>query len=186
MDDQDAKKRTALALVGIAVVLLVVPLLLNIMRGGARGVGYDPRSQGSGLFFAATYSPAAAEGPLNGRLVVVVSREPPIWPRTTDAETWPYMFWRDVTAWSPGRPVELTDDYPGLPLPSLAHIPPGHYWVQGLFEAGTAPGESPPSNWSPEPGDLLSRPVEVYVDPRSDDVIRVDLGRTVTAPAAVP
>src|SRR5688572_1055648 len=100
MDDRDPKVRTALALAGIAVVLLVVPLLLNIVRGGARGVGYDPRSQGSGMFFAATYPPTVADGPLQGRLVIVVSREPPIWPRSTDAEDWPYMFWQDVTAWN--------------------------------------------------------------------------------------
>jgi hypothetical protein len=187
MNDHDARKRTALALVGIAVVLLVAPLLLNIVRGGARGVGYDPRSQGSAMLFAVTYQASVANGPLRGRLFVVVSREPPIWPRTTDAEDWPYMFWRDVTAWEPGRRIELTDEHAGLPLPSIAHIPPGYYWVQGLFEADAPPGEMPPSNWSPAPGDLLSRPVEVYVDPRGEDAIRVDMARTVAeTPAPTP
>lgn len=183
MSDRDVRLRTALGLGGIALALFFLPLLINIVRGGSEGVGYDPRTQGSAMLFAVTYERSVSQGPLNGRLVVIVSRDPPIWPRDPDPGTnWPYLFWRDVRAWSPGRPVEVTDEAGGIPLPSLAHIPPGYYWVQGVFQASDSPAQAPPSGWNPEPGDLIGRPAEVYVDPRGEDVIRVDLARRVAEP----
>jgi hypothetical protein len=187
MDGRDVKVRTGLRLAALALVMFLLPLVLNLLRGGAEGVGYDPRTQGSALFFAVTYPSTAARGPLQGRLVVVVSLNAPIWPLAEEPEgpTGPYLFWRDVTGWQPGRPIEVTDDAPGLPVPSLAHIPPAHYWVQGIFEPGEAAGRPLPNDWSPEPGDLLSRPVKINVDPRSEDVIRVDLTRVVAAPGPV-
>jgi hypothetical protein len=185
MDNRDVKVRTGLVLAGVALVMLLLPLILNLIRGGASGVGYDPRTDGSAMFFAVTYPSTAAQGPVQGRLVVVVSLNAPIWPLADEPEgpTGPYFFWKDVNGWQPGRPLELRDDSPGLPVPSLAHIPPGYYWVQGVFEPGEAAGRALPSSWSPEPGDLMSRPVQVSVDPRSEDMIRVDLARKVVAPA---
>jgi hypothetical protein len=187
MDERDVKVRTGLGLAAVALTMLLLPLVINIIRGGAEGVGYDPRRDGSALLFAVTYQASVAGGPLRGRLVVIVSLNAPVWPLADEpGENGPYLFWRDVTGWRAGSPIELTDDAPGLPVPRLAYIPPAHYWVQGVFEPGAPAGQPLPSDWSPEPGDLLSRPVEVYVDPRSEDVIRVDLARTVSAPAPAP
>lgn len=194
MNERDVRIRTGLGLAVIAATLLLLPLLLNVMRGGARGVGFDPREQGSELLFAATYPTAAAEGPLDGRLVIVLSRDTAAEPRL-QVEAGPpgqQVLGLDVEGWLPGRPVEVTDSAFGFPLPSLAHVPAGHYRVQAVldryenFRLGSGEAvklpAAPGGSWNLRAGNLVSRPVEVYVDPRSRDVIRLDLARTIAPP----
>jgi hypothetical protein len=195
MNDPAVRTRMALGLTAIAFALILLPLLLNLLRGGAEGVGHDPRTQGSDLRFAVSYAETAGTGPLSGRLFVIVSRNGEVEPRLQVASGGrePYVVGRRVTAWRPGRPVELTDQDPGPSIPSLAHIPPGHYHVQGVFEPdrprdpapeGSADGsEDDPAAtaWASRAGNLVSRPVELYVDPRSGHVLRVYLARTITA-----
>ena len=59
----------------IALVMLLLPLLLNLLRGGASGVGRDPRTRGSDLVFAITYPATADPGPLSGTFYLIVARE---------------------------------------------------------------------------------------------------------------
>jgi hypothetical protein len=206
MNDPAARTRMAIGLTAIALVLILLPLILNVLRGGAEGVGHDPRTQGSDLRFTVSYAMDAAAGPLSGRLFVIVARSGDIEPRLQVASGGrePYVVGRRVTAWRPGRPAELTDQDPGRSIPSLAHIPPGHYHVQGVFEldrpgdtdSGTAGDRSvgdreqgSDTGWATRAGNLVSRPVQLYVDPRSDDLLRVHLARTIAAsstPATTP
>jgi hypothetical protein len=172
----------------IALVMLLLPLLLNLLRGGASGVGRDPRTQGSDLVFAVTYAATADPGPLSGTFYLIVAREEDPEPRRqlVSGGQEPFVFRRAVVAWQPGRPFELTDADPGSPLPSIAHIPAGYYWVQGIFEpegAGNGAADSAALDWATRPGNLVSRPVELYVDPRSEDVLRVHLARRIVAAA---
>ena len=181
----------------IAFTLLLLPLVLNVVRGGAAGVGVDPRREGSGLIFAVTWEEGLESGPLDGRLLVVVARDSSPEPRFR-VEAGPdgqQIFGVDVEGWRAGTPVELTDTVFGFPLSSLALIPPGDYWVQGVFDryqalsAGSAPSLMLPWRqhdfpWNRAPGNLVSRPVRARIDPRSDDVIRVDLSRRVPDPPA--
>ena len=90
-------------------------------------------------------------------------------------------------------PFELTDADGGEPLPSIAHIPAGYYWVQGVFDLGGPMGGDPPSvratgapirgilpgAWARRPANPVSRPVELLIDPRGEDVLRVHLARRV-------
>jgi hypothetical protein len=172
---------------GVALVLLLLPLLINVMRGGASGVGVDPRTAGTDMLFTVTYPVETDPGPLSGKFHLIVSRtaepEPRFQLRPGARE--PYVFTRDVVAWRPGRPFELTDADPGESLPSIAHIPGGYYWVQGIFETdGGEPSGADASGedslgWATRPGNLVSRPVELFVDPRTDDRLRVHLARRI-------
>jgi hypothetical protein len=193
MSDRSVRARTGWALAAIALLLLVLPLAINLLRGGAGGVGVDPRVDGTDMVFAITFADVGTEGPLEGRIHLVVSRSAEPEPRyqVSAGAAGSYLFSRDVVGWRARRAIELTDADPGAPLPSIAHIPAGHYWVQAVLDL--EPGEGAPSGsgagggdprdmgWVRRAGNLVSRPVEVFIDPRSDDVIRVHLARTITA-----
>ena len=188
-----AGRRTALGLAAVVLTLLLLPLLLNVLRGGARGVGFDPRTEGSQLLFAATFPPSVSTEPLSGRLLIIVSKDASVEPRLQVGvgPSAPQVFGVDVRGWRPGRPLEVTDAEAGFPLPSLRYLRPGFYQVQGvlhLYEPFDLPsgqtvllplesGEG--QRWNLKPGNLLSGPVGVRLDARSDDVIRVDLARTI-------
>ena len=186
------RARIGWGLAAIAFALLLLPLLLNILRGGAGGVGVDPRVEGTDMVFAITFADVGTEGPLDGRLYLAVSRSAEPEPRLqlSAGTAGAFVFSRPVVGWRARRPVELTDADAGSPLPSIAHIPAGYYWVQAVLdpqEPGKAPEGASGSgsdrfsgDWSRRPGNLVSRPIEVFIDPRSDDVIRVHLARTLT------
>jgi hypothetical protein len=196
MNDRAASVRIAWGLAAIAFTLLLLPLAINLLRGGAGGVGVDPRVQGTGMVFAITFADVGTEGPLNGRIYLAVSRSAQPEPRFQAAGAatgtpGAFLFSRAVVGWRARRAVELTDSDVGAPLPSIAHIPAGYYWVQavldrqgngGADDVGSPADSGSPlaGDWNRRPGNLVSRPVEVFIDPRSDDVIRVHLARTIT------
>jgi hypothetical protein len=197
MRERSINARTALALAAIAVVLFVLPFLLNVLRGGAGGVGVDPKTAGSNLVFAVTYAPELSQVPLRGRFYLIVSRIRNPEPRTQVAAgaAQPYVFAHDVGAWRPGTSFELTDADGGAPLPSIAHIPAGYYWVQGVLDldaptagdlanvraSGSPIVELLTGGWVQRPGNPASQPVELYVDPRGEDVLRVHLARRIVS-----
>jgi len=196
MVDRDIKIRTALGLGVIGVTLMLIPLMLNVYRGGAGGVGFDPRTQGSDLFFAVTYPASLSQEPLDGRLVLILSRDASTEPRfqVSAGPSGQQVFAVDAERWVAGQPLEVRDGVSGFPLPSLGHIPPGHYQIQGVldrYETVSLPSgqvvrlpAGQGEGWNVRAGNLVSRPVEVYLDPRSNDVVRVDLSRTIPAPVA--
>jgi hypothetical protein len=192
MTDRKANVRTAWGLIAIVLVLTVLPLVINVIRGGVGGVGVDPRLQGTQMIFAVTYPPEIAPGPLKGRFHLVVSRTAEPEPRlqlATGGTGKAYVFRREVVGWRAGHPFELTDQDRGTSLPSIAYLPAGYYWVQGVFEAEEgAPlaREGPTNEWTTHPGNLVSRPVELFIDPRSADVLRVHLARRIVETPAAP
>jgi hypothetical protein len=171
---------------GIALLVMSMPLILNVLRGGASGVGLDPRTAGTDMIFAVTYPGDVDPGPLSGKFFLIVARKKDPEPRSqlVTGGSEPFVFRRDVVAWQPGKPFELTDADPGSQLPSIAHIPAGYYWVQGILDpsgAGSAGTGADTFEWTTRPGNLVSRPVELFIDPRSDDVLRVHLARRIVA-----
>ena len=199
MSDERARVRFGLGLGAIAFALFLLPWLLNVVRGGAEGVGVDPARDGSELRFIVRFPPTLESGPVDGRLVLVVSRdvegEPrfQVGPAVDDQQ----VFGLDVAGWRAGDLVEITDTVFGFPLRSLAMLPPGDYWVQGMlnrYETVRLPSgpvvslpvdRGPGRAWERRPGSLVSPPVRVHLDPRSDDIVRVELSRRIPDAPAV-
>src|SRR5690349_11483296 len=79
--------------------------------------------------------PSTRTTPVDGRLIVVVSRNLSGEPRFQ--VTWglatQQIFGMDVDSWKPGDPVSMPATTPGSPLHTLADLPPGTYNVQAVL-----------------------------------------------------
>ena len=129
--------------------------------------------------------PAAASGPLTGRLLLLVSTDDSAEPRFQiqwNVTRTMQIFGIDVDGLAPGQSVTFPADTFGHPVPSLAQLPAGDYWVQVVLHrydtfrradghvvelpASWAAGQQ----WNREPGNLFSMPVKVAFDPAAEAV----------------
>ncbi len=139
------------------------------------------------LSFEVTYDAAAGATPVDGRVMVVAADqfyadwgypEPRFVPEGEGPATPP--FWgKTVAALAPGSTVKLgagADVY-GYPLPTIAELPEGDYWVQAVLNKYTTfdradgfsikaflPGGSD-YDVMDNPGSLYSDPQKVHIDP---------------------
>ena len=148
---------------------------------------------GSALRFAVSVSPDRSAQPVDGRVLVMLSAESEGEPRfqVSDGVATAQVFGVDVEGLAPGGDAIIDGATFGYPAPDLAHVPPGTYRVQALLNRyetfQRADGhvvKLPPEmgegqQWARKPGNLYSVPVEVRVDPGSDEVIRIVLDQEI-------
>ena len=134
-------------------------------------------------------------GPLDGRLLLILSRDSTAEPRfqTSDGPSGQPVFGIDVAGWSPGTDAVFTDSVFGFPLRSLADLPAGRYRVQALlnryetFRLSTGhtvslpPDRGEGQQWNRKPGNLYSTPVWIDIDPASDRTVRIELDQEIPA-----
>ncbi len=143
------------------------------------------------LRFAVRFPASLETGPLDGRLLLLLSTDPSAEPRfqvrDTNVAKSQQVFGVDVDGWKPGDDAVLDGSVLGYPAESLADVKPGRYVVQALLHRYETfhradghvvklpmdRGEG--QQWSRAPGNLLSTPREVAIDPTRDEVVRVDL-----------
>ncbi len=128
-----------------------------------------------------TIGPGLADGPITGRAFVIFTRDGSTEPRLQAGS---YnggvpFFGVDVSEWTGVRPATITGETPGFPVHTLAQIPAGDYWVQGLLVVYTrvtpkhgktiwvAWDQWEGRQWNRTPGNLVSEPQRVQWDPRS-------------------
>ena len=143
--------------------------------------------------FAVRYEAATEKGPLDGRLLVMLSKDPEKEPRLQirgDIRS-QQVFGMDVEGWKPGQPSVLPDDALGFPIESLAEVPAGTYRVQALLHRYETfrradghvvklpmdRGEG--QQWSKAPGNLYSTPREIVVDPSRAETITLTLDNVI-------
>lgn len=146
---------------------LLTALLLALVACGP--------GDGSGPRFQVGYPEALGEGPLDGRLVVLLSDElgedaPEPRFQISDGPGTQYVFGVDVEGWTPGETITVGSDAFGYPVRSTTELPPGEYRVQALlnvYETFTrADGHTvklPPDRgegqqWNRKPGNPYSEP----------------------------
>ena len=147
------------------------------------------------LRFAVRFPASLETGPLDGRLLLLLSTDPAAEPRfqvrDTDAAKSQQVFGIDVDGWKPGEEAVFDGSVLGYPAESLGDVKPGRYTVQVLLHRYETfhradghvvklpmdRGEG--QQWSRAPGNLLSTPREVAIDPSRDEVVRVDLAAAV-------
>ena len=165
--------------------LIFIGLLATAL---ACGPGGEP-PVASDLSFEVSISPEIAEGPLDGRVILLLSTAGDPEPRFQNLRSLdpPQIFGGDVEALRPGESTILGHGSRGYPLESVAEIPAGDYFVQAVFNVYTtfrrADGYTIKAHmdqwegqqWNRSPGNLISPVERVRIDPTSDDVIRLTL-----------
>ena len=149
----------------------------------------------SPLRFGLSFSPERSEAPLDGRMLLMISNNNDREPRfqINDGANTQLIFGIDVDGLAPGDEAMIDADVLGYPLESLAEIPPGEYWVQGLLHRYETfhradghivklpmdRGEG--QHWNRAPGNFYSVPQKVYIDPASDKTISISLNQEIGA-----
>lgn len=140
-----------------------------------------------------TFDAAAAQGPLDGRLLVILSVDPSGEPRmqVDDSATTQQIFGVDVEGWKPGVPQLIDASVLGYPRASLADVPPAKLRVQAVLHRYETfrrkdghvvklpmdRGEG--QQWNKAPGNLISTPQAVAFDPASSAPIRIALTKAI-------
>ncbi len=168
-------------------------VLLSSVLGLAMGSCAPAPEAQTDLRFRVMLPSEAAEGPLDGRLIVMLSTDPAAEPRfqISDGPGTQIAFGVDVEGWAPGTEWEVDASAWGYPIRHLADVPVGTYRVQALLNRyqtyQRADGHTvklPPDmgegqQWNRKPGNLFSTPAEVMVDASSRDAIQVSLDQEI-------
>ena len=123
---------------------------------------------------------ARTAGPLEGRLLLLVSTDSTAEPRfqISDAPTTQQVFGRDVDGWRPGSTARIDARAFGYPLRSLSDLPHGRYWLQAVLNRYETfrladgrvlklpPDRGEGQQWNRKPGNLFSTPRWVRLDAR--------------------
>jgi hypothetical protein len=147
-------------------------------------------AQSSGLRFEISFPKAMSETPLDGHVLLLISandkEEPRFQIREELAES-QQAFGVDVDGLAPGAAAKVDASALGYPKRSLADIPAGDYWVQGLINVYETfhlanghivklpPDKGEGQHWQTKPGNLYSKPVKMHLDPKADKMIRISL-----------
>ncbi|MEM9928409.1 MAG: hypothetical protein AAF840_01195, partial [Bacteroidota bacterium] len=132
-----------------------------------------------------------ANQPLDGRLLIMLSTAQEGEPRfqITDGPGTAQVFGMDVEGWRPGTTVQLDQTAVGYPLQQLADLPGGDYRIQVLlhkYETFTRSdghtvklpmdrGEG--QQWNRAPGNLLSTPKPVTINPGTS--LTIDINQSI-------
>jgi hypothetical protein len=148
------------------------------------------------LRFAIGVAADKATEPLDGRVLLFLSKDPGDEPRFQVTDTGlktQQVFGVDVEGFRAGQTAVVDAKVLGYPLESLGDVPRGTYTVQALlhrydtFERGDGHTVKLPMDrgegqqWSRAPGNLLSAPQTIEVDPARDAAVKIVLDRVIPA-----
>ncbi|PYR60993.1 MAG: hypothetical protein DMF91_10870 [Acidobacteria bacterium] len=179
----------------------MIAIALACLGSLTRALHAAPRTpaQGQKLRFAISFPAAAHQGPITGRVYVMVTRtiEKIAEPRLQIGRTGVPFFGRDVEKVSPGQTATIDQSDLGTPIESLNDIPPGDYYVQAMVnvysEFRRADGHTvwmhddrwEGQRWTRSPGNLYSAVQHVHIDPGAGGVIEL-VTDNVLPPVQVP
>lgn len=158
----------------------------------------------SGPRFAISFSESLCEEPMTGRIFLAVSPDDEQEPRIASYNSSrrrdgrvPF-FAMDVEDLAPGERVVLDSvSADGYPLDAVSDLSAGDYFVQAVFNVYTEFRRSDGhviwahmdqwegQRWAFSPGNLISKPVKVHVDPTRNHTVRLELTEVIP-PVEVP
>jgi hypothetical protein len=145
------------------------------------------------LRFGISFPTERSAQPLDGRMLLLISSDSTKEPRMQigeSAET-QLVFGVDVDGLKPNATAIIDDKSFGYPLRSISKIPAGWYWVQGLLHKyetfRRADGHTVKlpmdrgegQHWNLAPGNLLSAPKKLWVDPKQRATISILLDKEI-------
>lgn len=143
--------------------------------------------------FAISFPTAGSSAPLDGRLLLLVSKDNSKEPRLQISEdlTTQQVFGVDVNGLRPGQVAIVDASAFGYPVHSLSELKPGDYWVQGLlhryetFRRSDGHTVKLPMDrgegqqWSRAPGNLYSTPQKITVEGRQARTFKITLDKII-------
>ncbi|MEM8799881.1 MAG: hypothetical protein AAGF15_07370 [Pseudomonadota bacterium] len=141
----------------------------------------------------------AEEAIAHGRLIVILATDANTEPRFQTGWRFdsPQIFGVPVEDLSPAGTVSVDSSALGFPVHSISAVPPGDYIVQAVlhkyetFTLGNGKTVHLPmnrgagQNWRRAPGNLISEPKKLRIDPAKDDAIEIVLSKEI-APIEPP
>ena len=147
----------------------------------------------SRLTFELSFPEEQSADALDGRMLLLVSNDESNEPRfqISDGPGTQVVFGIDVEGLKPGEPAVIDGDVFGYPLESIAEIPAGDYWVQGLLNlyetfhrsdghtVKLPPDKGEGQHWNRKPGNFYSTPKKVSINPKKDKAIAIVLDQVI-------
>jgi hypothetical protein len=143
------------------------------------------------LRFSVAYPAARSQAPLDGRVLLILSTNNEKEPRhALDTQQ---LFGVDVDNWKPGAKAVIDGTVLGYPVKSLAQVPAGTYWVQAVlhkyetFKRSDGHTVKLPmdrgegQHWNLAPGNLISKPKQVTLDPNKAATFDILLDQEIPA-----
>ena len=144
----------------------------------------------AGPEFAISYPASLRSEPLDGRIILLLSRDLTREPRThvepNEPLASPYIFGLNVENLAPGHAAILNDNAFGWPARRLAALPTGDYLVQAVLNRYETfhladgrtlklpPDKGEGQQWAKKPGNLYSTPRVLHLD---QDMGTVQVGK---------
>lgn len=133
----------------------------------------------SSVSYTITIADDLIDMPLDGRLMLLISSNDNAEPRfqVSDNPGTQLVYGMDVDGMAPGIPLVFDNESFGYPLEHLPDLPAGDYYVQALlhkyetFKLSTGHTVKLPmddgegQHWNTSPGNLLSKPVKIFIGP---------------------
>jgi hypothetical protein len=135
----------------------------------------------SGPTFAIAFPAERSAAPLDGRVILLLSRDFEREPRAHVSPDQPlkspFIFGLNVEHLAPGKPALIDATAFGWPARSLSSLPAGDYFVQAVLNRyetfhmadgrtlSLPPDKGEGQNWARKPGNLYSAPIRLHVDP---------------------
>ncbi|HTC38696.1 MAG TPA: hypothetical protein VK693_07075, partial [Steroidobacteraceae bacterium] len=143
-------------------------------------LGSAAAAPAKGPEFAISYPASQNSGPIDGRIILLLSRDMTREPRThvepNEPLASPYLFGLNVDGLAPGAEAVLNDMAFGWPAAHLSAIPSGDYYVQAVLNRYETyhladgrtlklpPDKGEGQQWARKPGNLYSKPIKLHVD----------------------
>ncbi len=146
------------------------------------------------LRFGVSFTEELDKGPLDGRMLLMISNDESREPRFQISSRSPnaqLIFGIDVDGLLPGDHAIFDANVFGYPLKSISEIPAGEYSVQALLHKYETfhrsdghvvklpmdRGEG--QRWNRAPGNLYCTPEKIRIDPQKDAIINITLDRKI-------
>ncbi len=145
------------------------------------------------LRFAVSYPTGLATQPLDGRLLLMLSKDGSAEPRfqINDGAKGQQIFGIDVEGMAAGEAAIIDGQVFGYPRASLGEVETGDYWVQALlhryetFERSDGHRVKLPmdrgegQHWNRAPGNLMSKPQRIRIDPGARQMVAISLDQEI-------
>lgn len=149
----------------------------------------------SALRFSVSFPAERSKTPLDGRLLLLISKNSEREPRFQISEdlSTQQVFGVDVDGLKPDAEATIDETAFGYPVRSLAQLSPGEYWVQALlhryetFKRSDGHTVKLPMDrgegqqWSRAPGNFYSKPQKITIDAQKTATIKLSLDQEIPA-----